>query len=92
MFREVGLFEMIRRVDISMQEAAQHGVNKHDVEDAVLGPILLDLGRWIFARLPEAHRATPLPCAYYFVCPGDRELRIYLSFLPSVTSPHGTIY
>jgi hypothetical protein len=92
MFREVGLFEMIRRLDISMQEASQHGFNKHDVEDAVLGPLLLDLGKWIFARLPDAYRAAPLPFAYYFVYPGDRDLRVYFSFLPSTTSPHGTIY
>ena len=92
MFRDVGLREMIRRLEISMQEAPQHGFNKHNIEDAVLGPLLLDLGKWIFARLPDSCRTTPLPFAYYFVYPGNRDLRIHFAFLPSVTSPHGTIY
>jgi hypothetical protein len=92
MFRSVGTSEMFRRLDQSMKEAAQRGFDSKLVEDAFLGPLLMDLGEWVFDRLPEECRKSPLPFSYFVVLPGHREFHVYFAFLPSVASSHGRIY
>ncbi len=92
MFREVGIREMLRRLAISKKEAPQHGFSRWTIEEVILDPLIMHMGEWIFAQLPEIYRVSPLPFAYFSVMPVGHELLIRFSFLPSITSPHGRIY
>ena len=90
--REIGLNEMFRRLRDSMKEGPQHGFDSHLVEDAILEPLVIDLGEWVFERLPEECQKSPLPFSYFFVHPWGRDLHIRFDFLPSTPSNHGRIY
>ena len=92
MLREIGFNEMYRRMLESMKDAPQHGFDRGIVEDAILEPLVIDLGTWIFARLPEECRLNPLPFSYFVVLPLGHDLHIGFDFLPSVPSNHGRIY
>lgn len=91
-FHKVGLAAMLSRMDAAVRAGVRQGFTKDEMEDGVLYPLLLYLGNWIFERLPEPCRMTPLPFHYFFVEPFTKDLVIRFAFLPSMTSEHGRIY
>jgi hypothetical protein len=92
MFRAVGFHEMMRRTKISMREAPQSGVEAHVMEDLVMAPLMLHVGDWIFNRLNDDYRKSPLPFHYFTVVPTGNELLVVFRFLPTVSTEHGTVY
>jgi hypothetical protein len=91
-FHKVGLAAMLNRMGAAVEAGAKQGFTKEEMEDGVLYPLLLYLGNWIFERLPEPCRMTPLPFHYFFVEPYTKDLVIRFAFLPDITSEHGRIY
>jgi hypothetical protein len=92
MFRAVGIREMLRRMDISSREAPQAGFEPQLVEATIIDPLMLHVGKWIFARLPDEYRKSPLPFHYFTVVPRGNDLHVLFRFLPTVSTEHGTVY
>jgi hypothetical protein len=92
MFRATGMREMLRRAALAAKAAPQEGFSAEDMEGALMGPLTLHVGKWIFARLPDQYRNFPLPFNYFMVMPYGRHLHISFAFLPTVSSEHGNIY
>jgi hypothetical protein len=92
MFRAVGAQETLRRMEILMEEAPQAGFDANVVEHTFIDPLVLHVGKWIFARLPDEYRTLPLPFHYFTVIPYGNALHVVFRFLPTASSEHGTIY